>query len=203
MLAPAFSGLTAYATYLLGKELGKDNEGKGGEATGLWAALFIGIAPGYISRSVAGSYDNEAIAIFILMFTFYLWIKALKEGSAMYGALTALFYFYMVAAWGRGNSLKYAEDGLIIDESELSRWLRIHHQHAPSTRLRPHLHGTVFTSSLCFLLHFLRHRYIIKHASSLRWFPAYQHLRALSCIGRFRPTSNCRIRRVPKRHCAK
>merc|ERR1712093_16476 len=48
----------------------------------------------------AGSYDNEAIAIFILMFTFYLWLKALKQGSALYGALTALFYFYMVAAWG-------------------------------------------------------------------------------------------------------
>lgn len=34
------------------------------------------------------------------MFTFYLWIKALKNGSALYGAMTALFYFYMVAAWG-------------------------------------------------------------------------------------------------------
>lgn len=80
--------------------MGRDEEGKGGEGTGLWAALFIGIAPGYISRSVAGSYDNEAIAIFLLMFTFYLWIKALKEGSALYGSITAVFYFYMVAAWG-------------------------------------------------------------------------------------------------------
>ena len=34
------------------------------------------------------------------MFTFYLWLKALKNGSALYGAATALFYFYMVAAWG-------------------------------------------------------------------------------------------------------
>lgn len=34
------------------------------------------------------------------MMTFYLWIKAMKEGSAMWGALCALFYFYMVAAWG-------------------------------------------------------------------------------------------------------
>ncbi|GAA99545.1 glycosyltransferase family 66 protein [Mixia osmundae IAM 14324] len=100
MLAPGFSGLTAYSTYLFGREVGRSKDGQGGEGTGLWAALFIGIAPGYISRSVAGSYDNEAIAIFILMFTFYLWIKALKEGSAFYGALTALFYFYMVAAWG-------------------------------------------------------------------------------------------------------
>ncbi|KAH9986656.1 Oligosaccharyl transferase STT3 subunit [Russula compacta] len=93
LLAPGFSALTAWATYMFTKEL-KD------ESAGLLAAAFIGIVPGYISRSVAGSYDNEAIAIFLLMFTFYLWIKAMKQGSALYGTLTALFYFYMVAAWG-------------------------------------------------------------------------------------------------------
>jgi dolichyl-diphosphooligosaccharide--protein glycosyltransferase len=93
-LAPLFSSFTAVATYLLTSEI-KD------PSAGLLAAAFIGIAPGYISRSVAGSYDNECIAIFILMYTFYLWIKALKEGSAFYGGMTALFYFYMVAAWGK------------------------------------------------------------------------------------------------------
>ncbi|KAF3933822.1 hypothetical protein ABW19_dt0200061 [Dactylella cylindrospora] len=93
LLAPGFSGLTAFATYLFTKEM-KDS------SAGLLAAAFMGIAPGYISRSVAGSYDNEAIAIFLLMFTFYLWIKAAKLGSAMWGALCALFYFYMVSAWG-------------------------------------------------------------------------------------------------------
>lgn len=93
MLAPAFSAITAYATFLFTKEM-KD------ETAGLLAAIFIGIAPGYISRSVAGSYDNEAIAITLLMVTFYLWIKSVKLGSAFWGALTALSYFYMVAAWG-------------------------------------------------------------------------------------------------------
>ncbi|KAL0088983.1 Oligosaccharyl transferase STT3 subunit-domain-containing protein [Phycomyces blakesleeanus] len=93
LLAPVFSGATAYATYLLTTEL-KDS------SAGLLAAAFIGIAPGYISRSVAGSYDNEAIAIFLLMFTFFLWIKALKTGSALWASLSAFFYFYMVAAWG-------------------------------------------------------------------------------------------------------
>jgi asparagine N-glycosylation enzyme membrane subunit Stt3 len=29
------------------------------EGAGLFAACFIAIVPGYISRSVAGSYDNE------------------------------------------------------------------------------------------------------------------------------------------------
>lgn len=93
LLAPAFSALTAYTTYLFTAEV-KDAR------AGLLAAIFIGIVPGYISRSVAGSYDNEAIAIFLLMFTFYLWIKSLRLGSAFWGAITALSYYYMVSAWG-------------------------------------------------------------------------------------------------------
>ncbi|SPN97181.1 probable oligosaccharyltransferase [Cephalotrichum gorgonifer] len=94
LLAPACSGLTAVAAYLL------TNEMTTSPSAGLLAAMFMGIAPGYISRSVAGSYDNEAIAIFLLVFTFYLWIKALKQGSMLWGALCALFYGYMVASWG-------------------------------------------------------------------------------------------------------
>ena len=94
LLAPAFSGLTALAAYLLTSEMSDS------PSAGLLAAAFMGIVPGYISRSVAGSYDNEAIAIFLLVFTFYLWIKSLKEGSTTWGALTALFYGYMVASWG-------------------------------------------------------------------------------------------------------
>jgi len=92
-LAPLFSGLTAISTYFLTKELWS-------QGAGLFAACFIAIVPGYISRSVAGSYDNEGIAIFALMFTYYLWIKSVKTGSVFWGAWTALAYFYMVSAWG-------------------------------------------------------------------------------------------------------
>lgn len=92
-LAPVFSGLTALATYFLTKELWND-------AAGLFAACFIAIVPGYISRSVAGSYDNEGIAIFALMFTYFLWVKAVKTGAIFWAVLTALSYFYMVSAWG-------------------------------------------------------------------------------------------------------
>jgi dolichyl-diphosphooligosaccharide---protein glycosyltransferase len=94
LLAPGFSGLTALAMYLLTCEMSSS------ASAGLLAAAFMGITPGYISRSVAGSYDNEAIAIFLLVFTFFLWIKAVKNGSIMWGALSALFYGYMVSAWG-------------------------------------------------------------------------------------------------------
>ncbi|CAK9153152.1 unnamed protein product [Ilex paraguariensis] len=66
--APTFSGIAACATFLLTKE------GKGTGA-GLTAAALLAMVPSYISRSVAGSYDNEAVAIFALIFTFYLYIK--------------------------------------------------------------------------------------------------------------------------------
>jgi len=91
--APIFSGLTAIATYFLTKELW--NAG-----AGLFAAAFIAIAPGYISRSVAGSFDNEGIAIFALQCSFFLWIRAMRTGSMFWGIMTAFCYFYMVSAWG-------------------------------------------------------------------------------------------------------
>lgn len=93
LFAPAFSGVTACATYYFTKEI-KDS------SAGLLAAAFMAIVPGYISRSVAGSYDNEAIAITLLMVTFMFWIKAQKTGSILHSTAAALFYFYMVSAWG-------------------------------------------------------------------------------------------------------
>lgn len=92
-LAPLFSSLTTIVTYLLTKEL-KD------AGSGLVAAAMISIVPGYISRSVAGSYDNEGIAIFCMLLTYYLWIKSVKTGALLWSALCAIAYFYMVSSWG-------------------------------------------------------------------------------------------------------
>jgi len=64
---------------------------------GLVAAAMIAVVPGYISRSVAGSYDNEGIAIFCMLLTYALWIKAVKTGSLFWSVLCALAYFYMVS----------------------------------------------------------------------------------------------------------
>ena len=70
------------------------------EGAGLVAASMIAIVPGYISRSVAGSYDNEGIAIFCMLFTYYLWIKSVKTGQIYWAALCSVAYFYMVSSWG-------------------------------------------------------------------------------------------------------
>lgn len=92
-LAPLFSSLTTIITYLLTKEL-RD------AGSGLVAAAMISIVPGYISRSVAGSYDNEGIAIFCMLLTYYMWIKAVKTGAMYWATMCALAYFYMVSSWG-------------------------------------------------------------------------------------------------------
>ncbi|KAK1267131.1 Dolichyl-diphosphooligosaccharide--protein glycosyltransferase subunit STT3A [Acorus gramineus] len=91
--APIFSAFAAWATYLLTKEVK-------GIGAGITAAGLLAMVPSYISRSVAGSYDNEAVAIFALIFTFYLYLKTLNTGSLFYATLNALSYFYMVCSWG-------------------------------------------------------------------------------------------------------
>lgn len=94
-MAPFFSGMTALAGYLMTKEA------TGGRTeAALLAALFIGICPSYMSRSVAGSYDNEAIAIFTLMLSFYMFQKAMRTGSVFDAVVSAFAYLYMVASWG-------------------------------------------------------------------------------------------------------
>ncbi len=66
--APLFSAFCALACYGLVREVR-------GDGAGLLAAAFVGMVPSYISRSVAGSFDNEGVAIFALVNVFYLFVK--------------------------------------------------------------------------------------------------------------------------------
>jgi dolichyl-diphosphooligosaccharide--protein glycosyltransferase len=75
LTAPFFASNTAMVAYFFGKEL-RDS------GAGLAAAAFLSICPGYISRSVAGSYDYEGIAIFALLITFYFFVKVRGEMGA-------------------------------------------------------------------------------------------------------------------------
>lgn len=77
-IGPIFATFTAVSTFMFAKECTNRID------TGLFAALFISIVPSYMSRSVAGSYDNEAVAIWALTNTFYLWIKSVNSGSVIW-----------------------------------------------------------------------------------------------------------------------
>lgn len=70
--------------------------------TGLLTALFFSIIPGFIQRSVAGSYDNESSSITAMMVIFDIWLRACtaKQGNIVLPFLAALAYFYMAVSWG-------------------------------------------------------------------------------------------------------
>lgn len=91
--APIFSALTTLAGYAFVREVR-------GHGAGLAAAAFVAIVPSYVSRSVAGSFDNECVAIFALLFTFFCYARALNTGSLLWGSALALSFFYMAMSWG-------------------------------------------------------------------------------------------------------
>lgn len=92
--APLFSMFTSYIAYALTVEI------TGRADSGLFSALFVSVIPSYISRSAAGSYDNEAISITLLLGSFYFILKACNRGSMLWAGIGALTYAYLVASWG-------------------------------------------------------------------------------------------------------
>lgn len=63
-----------------------------GPGAGLASAAFVGIVPSYISRSVAGSYDNEGVAIFALMFVFFFYVKVRAHNAPMSVGMLCSFH---------------------------------------------------------------------------------------------------------------
>lgn len=93
LTSPFFAGLTALSTYMFTREVK-------GPSAALLASIMIAIVPGYISRSVAGSFDNEGVAIFALVTTFWMFVRSVRTGSLFWSLMTCFVYFYMVNAWG-------------------------------------------------------------------------------------------------------
>ncbi|KAK2950221.1 putative Dolichyl-diphosphooligosaccharide--protein glycosyltransferase subunit STT3 [Blattamonas nauphoetae] len=93
IVSPLWASFTVLITYKIVKAVWS-------KGAGLIAAMMIAVIPGYMSRSVAGSFDNECISIFALLLTFYFWIRSVQTGNLFYSVATALSYFYMASAWG-------------------------------------------------------------------------------------------------------
>ncbi len=98
-LIPAiFGALACLVIYFIGKDMG-------GKATGLFAALFLALAPSVIQRTSLGFFDTEVVGVIGLVFFILFFLRAIDENRAlrssfMYsvGAAGALAYFIM--GWG-------------------------------------------------------------------------------------------------------
>jgi dolichyl-diphosphooligosaccharide--protein glycosyltransferase len=117
-----FGSLCTFFTYLLTTEVSRSPN------AGVAAALIMSILPAHLMRSVAGGYDNEAIALTAIVSTFYFWCRSIRTPSSWYlfAPLTALSYIYMVAAWGGYTfvlNMIGLHAGFLVAIGRYSHWL--------------------------------------------------------------------------------
>jgi dolichyl-diphosphooligosaccharide--protein glycosyltransferase len=94
VIFPAIMGaLTCIMIYNLGCEFN-------GAKTGLMAAFLLAFSPAYISRTMAGFYDNEALGIFLIITTLLFFIKGFRHDSMLYSIMSGLSLGYLGASWG-------------------------------------------------------------------------------------------------------
>jgi dolichyl-diphosphooligosaccharide--protein glycosyltransferase len=98
-LTPAIFGtLTVFVIYKLGAVLHS-------KRTGIFAAFFVAMATGFISRSIAGFFDNECIGIFLMFLIFYFFVKGLTKDSMVNNVLAGISLGLLSITWG---AYKYA-----------------------------------------------------------------------------------------------
>ena len=94
LLLPAFMGaLTAVVAFFLGRELSNNT-------VGLFAGLFTAFIPAFLTRTIAGFYDNECIGVFAIVLTTFLFIRGLKRGSIPASLGAGLALGYLQISWG-------------------------------------------------------------------------------------------------------
>lgn len=96
---PAIIGtITCLLLYYVGKDYG-------GKPTGLLAALFLSLAPGYLQRTSLGFYDTEVPGIFSLVLFILLFMRANEtnrslRSSLLYTLGSSLTMAFFVLSWG-------------------------------------------------------------------------------------------------------
>ena len=94
LLLPAFMGaLTAVVAFFLGRELSNNT-------VGLFAGIFTAFIPAFLTRTIAGFYDNECIGVFAIVLTTFLFIRGLKRGSVPASIGAGLSLGYLQVSWG-------------------------------------------------------------------------------------------------------
>ena len=102
---PAVMGtITVFVIYKLGVIIHS-------KRTGVFAAFFISMANGFISRSIVGFYDNECIGVLLMFLCFYFFAKGLVKDSMLNNILAGISLGGLSLGWG---AYRYAYDFLAL-----------------------------------------------------------------------------------------
>src|SRR4030042_751346 len=93
-----FGTLSCLIIYFVGKDMG-------GKAVGLFAALFLALAPSFLQRTALGFFDTEVLGIVGLLLFIFMFLMAIDEtkslrSSLMYSVLAGAALAYFMGAWG-------------------------------------------------------------------------------------------------------
>jgi dolichyl-diphosphooligosaccharide--protein glycosyltransferase len=99
-----FGTATILVIYKLGSALHS-------KRTGVFAAFFLAMAEGFLSRTIVGFYDNECVGIFLMFLTFYFFVKGLTKDSIIHSILAGLCLGGLSITWG---AYRYAYDLLAL-----------------------------------------------------------------------------------------
>jgi len=95
-MVPAwFGSLATFFVYLLTTEI------SGSSSAGVASAFVMSMIPAHIMRSVAGGFDNEAVAVTTFCAVLYFWCRSIRNpGSWPWAVLTGIAYAAAAATWG-------------------------------------------------------------------------------------------------------
>ncbi|EDO05983.1 Oligosaccharyl transferase STT3 subunit family protein [Babesia bovis T2Bo] len=94
LLPPAFSVVSVFAIYFFAYNLsGSDN-------AAVASSFFITTMPAMLSRTSAGIYDYEAIAISLVVFACDTWLRAVRTGKLLWSLVSAILTFLLASSWG-------------------------------------------------------------------------------------------------------
>ncbi len=99
-----FGAATILVIYKLGEALHS-------KRTGVFAAFFLALANGFMSRTIVGFYDNECVGIFLMFLTFYFFVKGQTKDSMINNLLAGISLGLLSLGWG---AYRYAYDLLAL-----------------------------------------------------------------------------------------
>jgi len=99
-----FGAATILVIYKLGSALHS-------KRTGVFAAFFLAMAEGFLSRTIVGFFDNECVGIFLMFLTFYFFVRGLTKDSIIHSVLAGVCLGGLSLTWG---AYRYAYDLLAL-----------------------------------------------------------------------------------------
>jgi len=98
LLPVIFGTFACLIIYFIGKDMG-------GKAVGLFAALFLALAPSFLQRTALGFFDTEVPGMLGLLLFIFLFLRAIDEtrslrSSLIYSIGSGMALAYFIGAWG-------------------------------------------------------------------------------------------------------